>query len=126
MQSRAMRRCSIAREPITSRERELRMKLLTTLAAAGAVCLTLMPGDANAQRRGYYWVGGYAVPGAVYRTYAYRPAYRYRAYRPYVYAAAWSPYYAYAYYPAYSYAYYPTAYAYPVTYAYASCGWGWC
>jgi hypothetical protein len=104
------------------------MKLLTTLAAAGAVCLTLMPQDASAQRRGYYWVGGYAVPAPVYRTYAaYRP-YRYRAYRPYVYAAAYSPYYAYAYYPAasYAYGYYPAAYAYPVAYTYASCGWGWC
>ena len=104
------------------------MKLLTTLAASGAVCLTLMPQDASAQRRGYYWVGGYAVPAPVYRTYAaYRP-YRYRAYRPYVYAAAFSPYYAY--YPAasYAYGYYPAAYAYPVaySYAYAGCGWGWC
>jgi len=98
------------------------MKLLTTLAAAAAVSLTLIPQDANAQRRGYYWVGGYAVPAAVYGTYAaYRPV-RYRAYRPRVYVAA--PYYAY--YPAsYAYAYYP-AYSYPVAYSYGSCGgWGW-
>jgi hypothetical protein len=107
----------------TSRERELRMKLLTTLAAAGAVCLTLVPGDANAQRRGYYWVGGYAVPTTVYGTYAYRP-YRYRAYRPRAYAV--SPY-AYGYYPAtYAYGYYPAAYAYyPVSYGYSCGGWGW-
>lgn len=101
------------------------MKLLTTLAAAGAVCLTLVPGDANAQRRGYYWVGGYAVPGPVYRTYAaYRPAYRYRAYRPWAYAV--SPYYAYAYPASYAYGYYPAAYAYyPVTYGYSCGGWAW-
>ena len=60
------------------------MKLLTTLAAAGAVCLTLAPDDANAQRRGYYSVGGYAVRAPIYSTYAaYRPYYGYRAYRPY-------------------------------------------
>jgi hypothetical protein len=115
-----MRRRSVAQDIKTSRSRELRMKLLTTLAAAAAVSctLTLAPQAANAQ--GYYWVGGYAVPAQVYGTYAaYRPV-RYRAYRPRVYVAA--PYY----YPAsYAYAYYP-AYSYPVAYGYASCGWGWC
>lgn len=125
------------------------MKMLTTLAAAGAVCLTLAPEDANAQRRGYYWVGGYAVRAPIYRTYAaYRPYYR--AYRPYAYRYAYRPYWggyryaayrpywgwgigaayasAYAVSPYYSYAYYPTAYTYaysPVAYAYASCGWSW-
>ena len=125
-----MRRCSIASDVDLTLTGVPRMKLLTTLAAAGAVCLTLAPDDANAQRRGYYSVGGYAVRAPIYSTYAaYRPYYGYRAYRPYYgyRYAAYRPYggwgvgaaYASAAYvsaayvsPYYSYSYYPVAYSY--------------
>lgn len=123
------------------------MKLLTTVAAAGAVCLTLAPDNAHAQRRGYYWVGGYAVSAPLYRSYAYaayRPYYGYRAYRPYYGYAAYRPYwggYRYAAYrpywgwgvgaayasAAYATVAYPSYYSYayyPVAYTYGSCGWG--
>ena len=130
------------------------MKLLTTLAAAAAVCVTLVPEDANAQRRGGYWVGGYTVRAPLYRTYAaYRPyrAYGYAAYRPYWggygYAAyrpywggyryaAYRPYWGWGVGAAYASAAYTTvawspyySYAaygyYPAAYSYASCGYAW-
>ena len=122
------------------------MKLLTILAAAGAVCLTLAPEDANAQRRGYYWVGGYGVRAPIYSAYAaYRPYYGYRAYRPYygyryaAYRPYWGGYRYAAYRPywgwgvgaayasaAYATVAYPSYYSYayyPVAYTYGSCGW---
>jgi hypothetical protein len=93
------------------------MKLLTTLAATAAVCLTLMPEDASAQRRiGYYRYGPgvrVAAVGWVGPRWAYRPYYSYAARRPY-----WG--YRYAY-PAYSYAYAYPAYSYAAYRPY----WGW-
>jgi hypothetical protein len=125
------------------------MKLVTTLAAAAAVCLMLIPEDASAQRRAGFRAAGVGVRtvgirapvyrtafrGAGFRTAAvvnrgwgYRSNYRYQPYWGWGAVAAVATTAAYrtaAWDPYYAYAGYDN-YDYPVSYRYSSYGYSSC
>jgi hypothetical protein len=98
------------------------MKLVTTFAAAAAVCLTLIPQDASAQRRvGVRAVGvGVGVRTVGLRAPVYRPAVRAAAFRTAAYASTGWAGYRYGYRPYWGWG---AAAALASTAAYASTGW---